>query len=275
MDVEQLMGSPMTVPVSQVIKENKTTRTLVFKHPKETLSIRPGQFLMVWIPGVDEIPMSVSSWNPPSVGVTVSPIGEATDALASVRKGQRIGVRGPFGTHFDTDCNNAIIVGGGIGIAPLRPLAYELIRLNKSVTLLIAAKTKGELIYANEFKAVSAEGFKLEISTDDGSVGFKGLAPEAAREITSSETPDVLYTCGPELMMLSLHRLAMERGMGFQASLERFMKCGCGLCGTCALDPTGDLVCVEGPVFRGEHLDRISEFGRYNRDSMGLKKQCQ
>ncbi len=269
------MGSPVTVPVTQVVKENKTTRTLVFRHPKETLSIRPGQFLMVWIPGVDEIPMSVSSWNPPSVGVTVSPIGEATDALASVRKGQQIGVRGPFGTHFDTDYNNALIVGGGIGIAPLRPLAYELIRLNKSVTLLIAAKTKGELIYANEFRAVSAEGFKLEISTDDGSMGFKGFATEAAREITSSETPDVLYTCGPELMMLSLHKLAMERGMAFQASLERFMKCGCGLCGTCALDPTGDLVCVEGPVFEGEHLKRISEFGSYNRDSMGLKKQCE
>ncbi|MHA2379769.1 MAG: dihydroorotate dehydrogenase electron transfer subunit [Candidatus Thorarchaeota archaeon] len=271
--MEQLMGNPTTVSVSEVIKENKNARTLVFEH-LAVQKIHPGQFLMVWIPGVDEIPMSVSFWNPPLMGITVVPIGEATNALASTRTGQRIGIRGPFGTYFDSSCKSALVVGGGIGMAPLRPLTYELLDRNADIVLLIGAKTKAELVYADEFKAVTKDEFRLELSTDDGSVGFKGLATDAAQEIMSTKPPEVLFTCGPELMMSSLHKLATGKKMGFQASLERFMKCGCGLCGTCAMDPTGDLVCIDGPVFKGDQLERITEYGKYHRDSMGLKKEC-
>ncbi|MFX1265400.1 MAG: dihydroorotate dehydrogenase electron transfer subunit [Promethearchaeota archaeon] len=273
MDIEQLMGSPTTVSVSEVVRESKDARTLVFEHP-EVESIHSGQFLMVWIPGVDEIPMSVSLLDSPLLGVTVLPIGEATNALASMQTGQRIGIRGPFGTHFDSNCKSALVVGGGIGMAPLRPLTYELLDRGVDVVLLIAAKTEDELVYAEEFKTLEIDGFKLELSTDNGSAGFEGLAPDAAREILSSQTPEVLFTCGPDLMMSGLHKLAAEKKMGFQASLERFMKCGCGLCGTCALDPTGDLVCIEGPVFKGNQLESITEFGKYHRDSMGLKREC-
>ncbi|MFW9943813.1 MAG: dihydroorotate dehydrogenase electron transfer subunit [Candidatus Sifarchaeia archaeon] len=271
--MEQLMGNPKTVSVSEVMKESKDARTLVFEHP-EVEDIHPGQFVMVWIPGVDEIPMSVSLLTPPLMGITVLPIGEATSALASMQAGQRIGIRGPFGTHFETNCKSALVVGGGIGMAPLRPLTYELLDHNVDVVLLIGAKTKDELVYAEEFKALTEDGFRLELSTDDGSVGFEGLAPDAAREILSSKTPEALFTCGPELMLSGLHKLAAEKKMSFQASLERFMKCGCGLCGTCAMDPTGDLVCIDGPVFKGNQLERITEFGKYHRDSMGLKKEC-
>jgi len=267
------MGNPTTVSVSEVVKESKAARTLVFEHP-DVENIHPGQFVMVWIPGADEIPMSVSLLNPPLMGITVLPIGEATDALASMQTGQRIGIRGPFGTYFNSSCKSALVVGGGIGMAPLRPLTHELLDRSMDVVLLIGAKTKDELVYAKEFKAMTREGFRLDLSTDDGSVGFKGLAPDAAREILSSETPEVLFTCGPELMMSGLYKLATEKKMGFQASLERFMKCGCGICGTCAMDPTGDLVCIDGPVFKGNQLESITEFGEYHRDSMGLKKEC-
>ena len=105
-------------------------------------------------------------------------------------------------------------------------------------------------------------------------MGHKGLAPEATKEFLARETPDTIYTCGPELMMFGLYELAKAHKIAFQASLERFMKCGCGICGTCALDPTGDLVCLEGPVFNSGQLSNITEFGKYHRDSMGLKKQC-
>jgi dihydroorotate dehydrogenase electron transfer subunit len=267
------MGNPTTVSVSEVVKESKAARTLVFEHP-DVENIHPGQFVMVWIPGADAIPMSVSLLNPPLMGITVLPIGEATDALASMQTGQRIGIRGPFGTYFNSSCKSALVVGGGIGMAPLRPLTHELLDRSMDVVLLIGAKTKDELVYAKEFKAMTREGFRLDLSTDDGSVGFKGLAPDAAREILSSETPEVLFTCGPELMMSGLYKLATEKKMGFQASLERFMKCGCGICGTCAMDPTGDLVCIDGPVFKGNQLESITEFGEYHRDSMGLKKEC-
>jgi dihydroorotate dehydrogenase electron transfer subunit len=271
--MEQLMGKPTTVSVSEVVKESKAARTLVFEHPYVE-NIQPGQFVMVWIPGVDEIPMSVSLLNPPLMGITVLPIGEATNALASTQTGQKIGIRGPFGTFFDSDWKSALVVGGGIGIAPLRPLTYELLERGVDVVLLIGAKTKDELVYGDEFKSLTRDGFRFELSTDDGSIGFEGLAPDAVQDILSSETPEVLFTCGPELMMSGLYKLATEKKMGFQASLERFMKCGCGLCGTCAMDPTGDLVCIDGPVFKGNQLERIAEFGKYHRDSMGLKKEC-
>jgi dihydroorotate dehydrogenase electron transfer subunit len=268
------MGRPTSVRVTDVVEESDKTRTVRFSYPYDDIEFHPGQFMMIWVPDVDEVPMSISYWNLPDVGVTVAPIGETTKALASLDVGQLIGIRGPFGTSFKTNSKNALVVGGGIGMAPLRPLTYELLTQNVQVTLLIAAKTKGDLVYLKEFDSLSNTNLRLQKSTDDGSLGHKGLATEATEKILAKETPDTLYTCGPELMMLGLYELAKSHNVTFQASLERFMKCGCGLCGTCALDPTGDLVCVEGPVFSGDQLSKITEFGKYHRDSMGLKKEC-
>jgi len=274
LDLDRLMGRPISVRVTSVIEESDTTRTIKFRYPYSDTQFQSGQFIMIWIPGVDEIPMSVSYWSPPNAGVTVAPIGEATNALASLSVGQLIGIRGPFGTAFNAEAKRALVVGGGIGMAPLRPLTYDLLSKDVQVTLLIAARTKGELVFLDEFNTLSATNLRLETSTDDGSMGYKGLAPQAAEEILATVTPDTIYTCGPELMMLGLYEIAKTHKITFQASLERFMKCGCGICGTCALDPTGDLVCLEGPVFDGDQLSNITEFGRYHRDSMGLKKKC-
>jgi dihydroorotate dehydrogenase electron transfer subunit len=268
------MGRPISVSVVDVVEESDKTRTIRFSYPFDDTKFHPGQFMMIWVPGVDEVPMSVSYWNPPDAGVTVAPIGEATSALVSLKTGQMIGIRGPFGTAFSTDSKRALVVGGGIGMAPLRPLTYELLDQGVQVTLLIAARTKGELVYLNEFENLATASFRFQTSTDDGSMGYKGLATDAAKAILDGETLDTIYACGPELMMLGLYELATTNNIAFQASLERFMKCGCGICGTCALDPTGDLVCLEGPVFTSDQLSNITEFGKYHRDSMGLKKQC-
>jgi len=268
MDIEKLMGTPTTVQVSRTISENRNARTLVFELPEANHPFKPGQFLMCWIPGIDEIPMSISLWNPPEVGVTVLSVGEATSVFSALSTGQRFGVRGPFGSGFSLECERALVIGGGIGMAPLRPLAYQLREHGVAVTALVAAKTKKELLYVDE---LVGDGFDVQVATDDGSAGFKGLATDAALEIFQNANHDAIYTCGPEPMMAKLHMFAKERGTTIQASLERFMKCGCGICGTCALDPTGDLVCVEGPVFTGDRLDAIEEFGKYYRDSTGAR----
>ena len=160
-----------------------------------------------------------------------------------------------------------------MGIAPLRPLVYALLKKDAEVTLVIAAKTKQDLIFFEEFSQLSDRKFSLRTSTDDGSEGFKGLATEAVKEIVKENEFDTLYTCGPELMMHGLYDSVKDRKMSFQASLERFMKCGCGICGTCALDPTGSLVCVDGPIYTGNTLSKISEFGQYHRDAVGGKKK--
>lgn len=268
------MGVPTSVRVSEVINENKLATTLLFQHEAEDLVIEPGQFFMIWIPGIDEIPMSISYWDSPVGGISVQPVGDATTALAAKRVGEWIGVRGPFGTSFSTNAKKALIVGGGIGTAPLRLLVHALLAKDAEVTMLLAAKSKDSLLFLKEFSTLKNDSFRLLTATDDGSEGFKGLATRAAEDVTEKADFDVIYTCGPELMMVGLHRLAQERGISFEASLERYMKCGCGICGSCALDPTGDLVCLDGPVFTGEKLLEISDFGTYERDEMGRKKKC-
>ncbi|MHA2072952.1 MAG: FAD-binding oxidoreductase, partial [Candidatus Thorarchaeota archaeon] len=155
MDLDRLMGRPISVRVIDVVQESDNARTIRFSYPFDDMKFHPGQFMMIWVPGVDEVPMSVSYWNLHDVGVTVAPIGEATNTLASLDVGQLIGIRGPFGTAFNTDSKKALVVGGGIGMAPLRPLTYELLSQDVHVTLLNAARTKGELVYLNEFESLN------------------------------------------------------------------------------------------------------------------------
>ncbi len=272
MTVDMLMGNQVSVQVSQIIVETDTARTILFKMPYPDFKMAPGQFLMIWVPRVDEIPMSISLWNPPNVGITVLPIGEATTSLTSLQPNDWIGIRGPFGSAFTLESERALVVGGGIGMAPLRPLVYKLLENGVDVTLLIAAKSKQELVFLEEFSKLSDKRFSLKTSTDDGSSGFKGFATDAVTEDLDIRDYDSVYTCGPELMMSGLYNLLTDLDVRFQASLERFMKCGSGICGTCAMDPTGTLVCFDGPVYTGDQLSEITEFGKYHRDAMGLKK---
>jgi dihydroorotate dehydrogenase electron transfer subunit len=272
MKIEDQMGNFVSVKISDIIEETprcKTLRTTATAPSK----YHPGQFLMVWVPGIDEVPMSLSQWSPETIEITVQSIGEATQALFSMQPGDWIGIRGPFGRPFDVDCRRALVVGGGIGMAPLRPLVYSLLKANTQVTLLIGAKTQEDLVFHKEFSEYHNSAFRLVVATDDGSAGFKGLATKGVTELLDINEFETLYTCGPEMMMAELYRMAVKAGIGFQASLERFMKCGCGLCGTCALDPTGDLVCLDGPVFNRKQLAVLSDFGKYYRDQVGSKKK--
>jgi dihydroorotate dehydrogenase electron transfer subunit len=272
MTVDRLMGSQVSVKVSKIIMETDTARTILFKIPNAEFRVVPGQFLMIWVPRVDEIPMSISLWNPPNVGITVLPIGKATTSLTSLQPNDWIGIRGPFGSAFTLESERALVVGGGIGMAPLRPLVRKLLEKGVDVTLLIAAKSKKELVFLEEFSKLSDKRFTLKTSTDDGSSGFKGFATAAVTEELDIRDYDTVYTCGPELMMFGLLEILKDLNVKFQASLERFMKCGNGICGTCAMDPIGTLVCVDGPVYTRNQLSKITEFGKYHRDSMGLKR---
>ncbi|MHA1733320.1 MAG: dihydroorotate dehydrogenase electron transfer subunit [Promethearchaeota archaeon] len=271
---------PRAVEVTGVVEETPSTTSIEFKLNPRDLEIiprpQPGQFLMVWIPGVDEIPLSVSDCIEPGTWqVTVKNVGEATSRLVGVRRGDKLGIRGPFGNGFTLKGKAPIICGGGVGMAPLLFLVKKLLEVRPETrpVVIIAATTSEELLFQSKLLELEGGGkIVLECSTDDGSFGYCGMANECLESVLNShENADVLYTCGPEKMMASLLELSRSRGLEFQASLERVMRCGMGLCGLCVCDPAGVRVCKEGPVFSGELLSKLDDFGRYKREMTGRK----
>jgi len=257
------MNYPKPTKILIAEKENADVKTFFFEYPQEVI---PGQFFMIWIPGVDEIPMSVSYINKRGVrGITFERVGDATKALFELKEGDKIGVRGPYGNGFRISGKRILFVGGGTGIAMIIPAVEEAINKKISVTVILGVKNKNELFFENRLKKCGAE---VHISTDDGSVGYKGLATELAKEIIADNEFDLVLTCGPEMMMKNLYKICKD--IPFQASLERYMKCGIGICGQCCVDK-GLRVCVEGPIFDEKTLKDIEDFGIFKRDPSGRK----
>ncbi|MCL5068268.1 MAG: dihydroorotate dehydrogenase electron transfer subunit [Thaumarchaeota archaeon] len=258
-----------TTNISRVVQESVNIRTFVFEDAL-SCSAGPGQFVMVWLPGVGEFPMSVSlSYGRNQSSIVVKPMGEGSKALYESKSGDRIGVRGPYGVPFSLpkSSKRVLMVGGGTGMAPMISLAYLLSKTKTRVSMVIAAKSKQELPFVGKARRLLGKE-NVYPATDDGSFGFKGLAHEKALEIIERKKPDQIFACGPELMMRALYLIAKERQIRVQFSLERIMKCGIGICGSCSI---GDIVlCKDGPVLDNEKLEKISsEFGLKFRDKAG------
>jgi dihydroorotate dehydrogenase electron transfer subunit len=251
------------VRVEEIVEECKTMKSIFFKD--ELLSkAEAGQFAMVWLPNYNEMPMSISYISNSTVAITVKPVGRGTNALFNLRKGELIGVRGPYGNPFSLK-SNSLIIGGGIGLAPLMLLAERLRKTGNS-TIILAGKGKEELPFIERAKKI--KDFEVVFVTEDGSIGFKGLAVEAALSILKNKRFGIIYTCGPEIMMRKMYNLSKELNLEFEASLERYMKCGFGICGSCAIGKY--LVCRDGPVFKKFMLSEVeNEFGIFTRDSSG------
>lgn len=235
----------------------------------------PGQFVMVWIPGVDEIPMSLSMVSPEErqAAVTVKRVGEATKAFHNMKAGDTIGLRGPFGNSYIVSTTGKVmIVGGGTGLASLAPLAERLVNGTAEVTFLMGARTRSDLLFCERIDSLlsRAEG-RLIATTEDGSYGERGLVTTLAKKLfMEGEEFGMVYTCGPERMMQKMFLLAERFNVPFEASLERFMRCAIGLCGTCVIGKYR--VCQDGPVFSGQRLREVKdEFGRWRRGFDGRR----
>jgi dihydroorotate dehydrogenase electron transfer subunit len=255
------------VRIQGIREENPTVKTIVFQD-KYSSEAKPGQFVMVWIPGVDEVPMSLSSTNSGGFSsITVAEVGEATTALHQRKVGDLLGIRGPYGNSFALASGKVMIVGGGTGLTPLVPLVDSLSKLPTKISFLIGAKTQDELFFLETIeKAVS----KVKVTTEDGSYGLKGLVTDVAGQILKKERFNMIYACGPEKMMLKLCLLAEQYKTAFQASLERYIRCGIGICGSCCIGEYR--ICKDGPVFSGQQLRKVqNEFGRFKRDVDGSK----
>ena len=264
------INRPHMVKISKIEIETPQIKTFHFNLSQIKEIANPGQFLMIWIPKVDEIPISISEVEP-DLAISVKALGDATDALHSMATGDRIGVRGPYGNGFSIKGDSPLIVGGGIGMAPFPFLIRELQKKPRKITVICGARTKNEVLYENKLQNFSNKGLKIIVTTDDGSLGEKGYASTIAARYLQTEHYDHVYTCGPEPMIRNLFETTEKLKIPMQASLERFMKCGVGLCGQCCLDPLGYRTCLEGPVFHSEILRKLSDFGKYRRDPSGQK----
>ena len=259
------------IKVEEVIEESSTVRTLIYKD-KLCESAKPGQFSMVWIPGIDEIPISVMvSEKNGYAGITIRKHGYSSTALYNTPVGGELGVRGPYGNSFDILNGNLLLVGGGTGLVPILRLSREIGRKKNEknkVFLVIGARTKDEVIFEKLAKQVLKKvKSKVIISTEDGSYGSEGLATDAAARVMKHAGLDMIYTCGPERMMKKILELATSYKIPAQASLERLMKCGIGICGSCCIGKY--LICKDGPVLDGRTLLKLPEFGFHARDKSG------
>jgi len=256
------MNYPKIVKILEVKKETDNIRTIKFEYPGKMI---PGQFFMIWIPDVDEIPMSASYIEKNVKGITFKKVGDATNALFGLKSGDKIGVRGPYGNGFKITGKKILFVGGGAGIAMIAPAVEEAINKNISSDVILGVKNKNEIFFEKRLKKCGA---KIHISTDDGSKEYKGLASDLAIAFLVTEKFDSVLTCGPEIMMKKLLDLSVN--IPFQASLERYMKCGIGICGQCCVGK-GLRVCEDGPVFDGKTLKKVEDFGVFKRDAAGKK----
>jgi dihydroorotate dehydrogenase electron transfer subunit len=236
---------------------------------EDHLDSKPGQFVMLVIPGLNERPFSIYHDDKKEFALTIAKVGEFTAKLFEMDVGAKLGYYGPFGKPFELKGKHIALVGGGYGSAPLTYLAKEAMKKEIKSEIIIGARSKELLLYQNK-------DYPNEITrhycTDDGSFGFKGFTTEKLRELLAKDkTIDMVYTVGPELMMKKVVEVTDEFNVGCQISLERYMKCGFGICGSCCVDPDGLRMCVEGPCIDKELAKKVSEFGQYHRDGSGKK----
>jgi len=245
---------PKVLPIAKVINEAKDQKTVFVKYK---VDVEPGQFFMLWIPGVEQKPYAVSYYNKNEVGFTSMAIGPFSKAFDRLKVGDKIGLFGPYGNSFPIK-KNACVVAGGVGMASVSTLIDKL----KHPVIINGARSKEFLIYLKRFK-------KMLIATNDGSYGRKAFTTTILEETLKNKKIMIVYTCGPEIMMKKVFEICQKYKVECEASLERYMKCAFGICGNCVIDDR--LVCVDGPIFNSTQLNKLSEFGKFARLKIGKK----
>lgn len=231
---------------------------------------QPGQFNMLYLPGAGEAAISLSG-DCDALGTlvhTVRSAGNVTRALAALRPGQSLGLRGPFGSSWPLEqCRgrDVVLVAGGIGLPPLRPAIYRLLDQQSQfgrLNLLYGARLPETQMFAGEYESWSRRGLTVHTTVDRSQPGWTGNVGVVPLLLDRLQTFDpqnaVLLVCGPELMIRFTAQAALQRGMSrsqIWVSMERNMQCAVGLCGHCQLGP--EFICKDGPVFR---YDKVAPY---------------
>ena len=248
--------------IKKIIDESDRVKTIVLDG---YFKFKPGQFAMVWIPSVDEKPLGLLKTDG-CISFGVLKVGKFTEKMHNLKEGDYIGVRGPYGTSFELVGDNILTVSGGIGTVPILSAVEEYSKY-LSITSIIGFQCEEDIIYRERFEKCG----ETYICTDDGSCGYKGFPTELMEKIIKDNRGifDLIITCGPEIMMKKVVEIGKKYNIPVQITMERYMKCGIGVCGQCAVDDGGLCICKDGPVFWSDKLKYISEFGKYKRDGSG------
>jgi dihydroorotate dehydrogenase (NAD+) catalytic subunit len=262
-----MLAIPTLYRLEAIKRESSTVKAFVFHAEAIARESYPGQFVMVWDPGIDEIPISIAHATPDGVlELAIADVGDCSHSLQQKQVGDIIGLRGPFGNGFTISGDRIGMVAGGYGAAPLRFAAERARASGKDVILFAGAQRRADLLYLTEFREL---GCDVQVATEDGSAGCRGVVTELFEELLAvGEAFDQVLSCGPELMLLRVCELTKKAKLPTQVSVERIIKCSCGACGACDLG--GYQVCKEGPVFPAEALAQ-TEFGRWKRAKSGRR----
>lgn len=260
-------GLPQPFTIAAIRQENAATRSLVLDG---ALEAAPGQFVMAWLPGVDEKPFSLAHTDP--VTLTVAAVGPFSRALHGLAVGDRVWLRGPLGRGYtiplprgsgsdsvsrphaergsssdSVSRPHALLIGGGYGVAPLRFLAERLLDAGQAVSMIIGARSAADLLLVDAFTAMEV---RLWLATEDGSAGLAGLATDAIAPALAAAPAEtgMVCACGPTGMLRAVAAICQARGLPVQLSWEASMRCGIGLCSSCEVGD-GWLTCLDGPVF--------------------------
>ena len=252
---------PQPFAVSDRAQETADTWTLTLEPVAgEPPAVAPGQFMMVYVFGIGEVPISVSGARdrPAPLVLTVRAVGAVSEAICASPPGSVLGVRGPFGTAWPIARStgaDVVVVAGGIGLAPLRPVLLRALERRGeygNVALLYGARTPADLLFGAELESWR-EGASVDVTVDAADAGWRGkvgVVPKLVPAARFDSVSAVAFVCGPEIMMRFSVQALVERGVHperIHISLERNMRCGVGHCGHCQLGPT--LICRDGPVY--------------------------
>lgn len=272
-------GGPTRVAVIQrIVQETPESATYwcAFRGDEGAgYEFQPGQFNMVYLFGVGEVAISISSdpAHPQRLGHTIRAAGRVTNALTAIQPGQEIGIRGPFGRPWplrEAEGGDLLVIGGGVGVCPVRPaIEYAMRHRDRydRLILLMGARTPELLPYRNELDEwvgkMGQLGVELHLTVDQKNDEWpydEGLVTTLFPKANIDPERTTAFVCGPEIMMRFAGKGLLEMGVPIERvwlSMERHMQCGIQLCGHCQLGPW--FVCSDGPVFRYDAIRELME----------------
>ena len=253
---------PRAVSIQRAWWETHDTVSIEFIDPEgNSLAFSPGQFTMLYAPGVGEAPISIAGDPAQDDRIlhTIRAVGAVTDALCALKPGDQIGFRGPYGTGWPMDevaGRDVVVVAGGIGLAPLRGAILELFRRRSelaSLSIVYGARQPGDLLFEHDlhdWRSSFDADVMVTVDQPTGDYrGHVGVVTQRFGQLSFDPANALVMTCGPEIMMTVSARDFMGRGVApdrIYLSMERHMKCGVGLCGRCQYGSA--FVCYDGPV---------------------------